>query len=199
MKDTLVRFGVAMDSSLLEEVDALVEARGGTRSELLRDLVRAEVAKSRASVGANAVAALTLVYDHHVRDLTERLTEFQHSLGDKVNSALHVHLDHDYCLEVIVLKGPADELKDAGNKILAIRGVKHGGMELIALSAPAKDGHAHAHTHDGVMHVHSHDHDHDHGHGHHDHEHDHPHDHDHHHPAPAPKKKAKGKKSARKR
>jgi CopG family nickel-responsive transcriptional regulator len=189
MKDSLVRFGVAMESTLLEELDRLVDERGSTRSEMLRDLVRAEVTKSRVKANANAVASLTMVYDHHVRDLTERLTEFQHSLGEKVNSALHVHLDHDYCLEVIVLKGPADQLRDAGDKLLAIRGVKHGGMELIAIDATAKtSAHAHAHTHDGVTHVHAHDHDHEHGHGH---AHDHDHDHDH---EPPPKKKAKKSK-----
>lgn len=183
-----------MEGSLLEEFDALVEKRGATRSEVLRDLVRAEVTKSRVSAGANAVASLTLVYDHHVRDLTERLTEFQHSLGEKVNSALHVHLDQDLCLEVVVLKGPADELRSAGEKLLAIRGVKHGGMELIAVGGGAKKkGHAHAHSHDGVMHVHDHDHDGEHGHGEHDHAHDHAHgEHDHAHEPPKKKvKKAK--------
>lgn len=179
MKDSLVRFGVAMESSLLEELDKLVDERGSTRSEMLRDLVRAEVTKSRVKAGKSAVASLTLVYDHHVRDLTERLTAFQHSLGDKVNSALHVHLDHDYCLEVIVLKGPADQLRAAGDKLLAIRGVKHGGMELIAVDATAKEtAHAHAHTHGGVTHVHAHDHDEE-------------HDHEHHHEPPKPKAKAK--------
>lgn len=148
MKDSLVRFGVAMEGSLLEEFDALVEARGGSRSELLRDLVRAEVTRSRVASGATAVAALTLVYDHHVRDLTERLTDFQHALGDKVNSALHVHLDHDHCLEVIVMKGPADELKRASEKLLATRGVKHGGMELIAIKPAEPEAHAHPHAHD---------------------------------------------------
>lgn len=136
MKDSLVRFGVAMESSLLEELDALVDDRGGSRSELLRDLVRAEVTRARVSSGANAVATLTLVYDHHVRDLTERLTEFQHALGDKVNSTLHVHLDHDHCLEVIVMRGPSDELKRASGKLLATRGVKHGGVEMIAIARP---------------------------------------------------------------
>lgn len=155
MKDTLVRFGVAMEGSLLEEFDALVEERGGSRSELLRDLVRAEVTRSRVRAGANAVASLTLVYDHHVRDLTERLTDFQHALGDKVNSALHVHLDHDHCLEVIILRGPSDELKRAAGKLLATRGVKHGGLELIAIEPPAGHDHEHGHTHD---HAHAHDH-----------------------------------------
>ena len=128
-----------MEGALLRELDALVESRGSTRSEVLRDLVRSEVTRARVSAGANGVAALTLVYDHHVRDLTERLTDFQHDLGDKVNSALHVHLDHHHCLEVIVMKGPSDELKRAGEKLLATRGVKHGGMELIAI-APPREG-----------------------------------------------------------
>ena len=132
MKDSLVRFGVAMEEGLLEELDALVRARGSSRSELLRDLVRAEVTRSKVSVGAKAVATLTLVYDHHVRDLTEKLTEFQHALGEKVRSTLHVHLDHDHCLEVIVMLGPSDMLKRAGERLLATRGVKHGGMEIIA-------------------------------------------------------------------
>ena len=173
MKDSLVRFGVAMEGSLLEEFDALVAERGGTRSELLRDLVRAEVTRARVTTRANAVASLTLVYDHHVRDLTERLTEFQHALGDKVNSALHVHLDHDHCLEVIVMKGPSDELKRAGGKLLATRGVKHGGMEVIAIAPPAKPatsrgGGARSRAKSAV-HDHSHGHDHEHGHDH-DHE-----------------------------
>jgi CopG family nickel-responsive transcriptional regulator len=158
MKDTLVRFGVAMEGSLLRELDALVEERGGTRSELLRDLVRAEVTRSRVRVGASAVASLTLVYDHHVRDLTERLTDFQHALGEKVTSALHVHLDHDHCLEVIVMRGPSDELARAGEKLLATRGVKHGGMELIAIGPPSSTSpRRRAQGHD-PEHPHGHDH-----------------------------------------
>jgi CopG family nickel-responsive transcriptional regulator len=144
MADPLVRFGVAMEGSLLHELDHLVEERGGTRSELLRDLVRAEVTKARVASGANAVAALTLVYDHHVRDLTEKLTEFQHSLGEKVSSTLHIHLDHDHCLEVIVMRGPSTELERAAGKLLATRGVKHGGIEIIALDG---DRHPHHHHH----------------------------------------------------
>jgi CopG family nickel-responsive transcriptional regulator len=147
MKDQLVRFGVAMEQSLLTEFDALVEERGGSRSELLRDLVRLEVTRARVASGANAVAALTLVYDHHVRDLTERLTEFQHALGDRVNSALHVHLDHAHCLEVIVMRGPSDELKRAAGKLFATRGVKHGGLELIAITPPPHGSGSHPHEH----------------------------------------------------
>jgi CopG family nickel-responsive transcriptional regulator len=143
----LVRFGVAMEGSLLHELDHLVEERGSTRSELLRDLVRAEVTKAHVASGANAVAALTLVYDHHVRDLTEKLTEFQHSLGDRVSSTLHIHLDHDHCLEVIVMRGPSVELNRAAGKLLATRGVKHGGIEIIALDGGHTHGHGGAHAH----------------------------------------------------
>src|SRR6478752_878169 len=105
MKDELVRFGVAMDASLLAEFDQLVRERGGTRSEILRDLARSEVQRARSQEHLPSVGTLTLVYDHHVRDLTERLTEMQHALGEKVRSTLHVHLDHHRCLEVVVMKG----------------------------------------------------------------------------------------------
>ncbi|MBS2012846.1 MAG: nickel-responsive transcriptional regulator NikR [Deltaproteobacteria bacterium] len=160
MKETLVRFGVAMEAPLLEALDALVEERGGTRSELLRDLARAEVTRAKVLERVEAVATLTLVYDHHVRDLTERLTEFQHALGEKVRSTLHIHLDHDNCLEVIVMKGLSDELKRAADKLLATRGVKHGGIEIIA-QAPSS-----THVHDGGAHEHAHGHAHSHHHGH---------------------------------
>lgn len=87
MRPPLVRFGVAIDAPLLAELDKLVVERGCTRSEMLRDLARAKVRS-----GVDAVAALTIVHDHHVRDLSEKLTELQHQLGDGVRSARHVHL-----------------------------------------------------------------------------------------------------------
>ena len=145
MKDSLVRFGVAMDASLLAELDALVSARGVTRSEALRDLVRAEVSRAKVGRGVPAVAALTLVYDHHVRDLSERLTQMQHDLGDQVRSTLHVHLDHDHCLEVIVMQGRSDELKQVAEKLLATRGVKQGGIEIVTgVTGPQAHDHAQA-------------------------------------------------------
>jgi len=145
MKTDLVRFGVAMDRPLLEHLDVIVGDRGVTRSELLRDLVRAEVVRAQVQKGVPAFASLTLVYDHHVRDLTEKLTEVQHELGDRVRSTLHVHLDHDRCLEVIVLRGRSDELQRIANRLLATRGVKHGGIEIVTdLGEP---DHAHPHVH----------------------------------------------------
>ncbi len=138
MKSNIVRFGVAMEGELLAELDALVEARGGTRSEILRDLVRAEVRRVASRSAVPAVGTLTLVYDHHVRDLSERLTEMQHDLGEQVRSTLHIHLDHDNCLEVIVLEGRADKLHDVADRLVATKGVKHGGLEIYAQKRKTK-------------------------------------------------------------
>ncbi|HEV8551128.1 MAG TPA: nickel-responsive transcriptional regulator NikR [Polyangiaceae bacterium] len=157
MAEKLVRFGVAMEAELLRDFDRVVASRGGTRSEALRDLARAAVIRAQVRRGADAVAALTLVYDHHVRDLTERLTELQHDLGERVRSTVHVHLDHDHCLEVIVMHGRSDELQSIADRILALRGVKHGGIELyVGGSGDDEAEHGHKHAHD-ANHKHAHD------------------------------------------
>ncbi|MGH7272496.1 MAG: nickel-responsive transcriptional regulator NikR [Polyangiaceae bacterium] len=137
-----------MERSLLADLDAIVEARGVKRSEVLRDLVRSEVVRARTAKRVRAVATLTLVYDHRVRELTERLTEFQHNLGEQVRATLHIHLDEHRCLEVIVLRGQSDELQAAAERLLATRGVTHGGLEIVidepaGLSQPHHRGHGH--------------------------------------------------------
>lgn len=130
MKDDLVRFGIAMEGSLLAAFDKVVQARGGSRSEAFRDLARAEVTRSEVRKGAEAIGTLTIVYDHHVRELNDRLTEMQHELGDQVRATTHVHLDHHRCLEVIILRGRADQLQAISDRIIGTRGVIHGGLEL---------------------------------------------------------------------
>jgi len=152
MKDNLVRFGVAMEESLLHGLDRLVAARGTTRSEALRDLVRAEISRSIVRSRGQAVAALTIVYNHHVRDLADRHTEMQHQLGGSVRSTMHVHLDAELCLEVIVLTGRADQIGEAAERILGVRGVTHGGVEIVALGT---DAHAHERAH-ALGHPHAH-------------------------------------------
>lgn len=177
-RDGLVRFGVAMEASLLRAFDAIVKRRASTRSEVLRDLARAEVTRAEVASGSDAVATVTLVYDHHVRDLTERLMELQHGLGGKVRSTMHVHLDQSHCLEVIILQGRADELSQFAERVFATRGVKHGGIELIAAGKESRTGlhvHLHSHDHEGGHEHGQHEHDHHHEHGH---EHSHDHDHD---------------------
>jgi CopG family nickel-responsive transcriptional regulator len=143
MKDPLVRFGVALEGSLLRDLDAVVRERGGTRSELLRDLARAEVGRAKVPKAVDAIATLTLVYDHHVRDLSERLTDLQHELGEQVRATLHVHINHDLCLEVIVIRGKSDRLKSIADRMLALRGVKHGGIEIVAGLGDSGHGHSH--------------------------------------------------------
>lgn len=148
MKADLVRFGVAIDAPLLKEIDTLAGERGCTRSELFRDLARAEIARAKVPRGVDSVAALTLVYDHHVRDLTDKLTALQHDLGDAVRAALHVHLSHDLCMEVVVIRGKSDRLRTIADRMLGMRGVKHGGIELVAdvLGREHLGGHGHDHV-----------------------------------------------------
>jgi CopG family nickel-responsive transcriptional regulator len=163
-KDSLVLFGIAMEPSLVAEIDKLAEARGCNRSELLRDLARAEVGRSSLQDRVRAFAAVTLVYNHHVRELSEKLTALQHDLGDQVRSTMHVHLDREHCLEVIVMRGKADELKRAAARMLGTRGVLQGGAEYVvedtlALGSSGRRSAVHPHDHE---HDHDHDHDHDH-------------------------------------
>ena len=130
----LVRFGVAMEQPLLDKFDQLVERRGYTnRSEALRDLVRRELDQDAWQRGQNTVATITLIYDHHVRELTERLTEIQHDSGSLILSTLHVHLDHHHCLEVIAAKGPARVLKTLAERLLGTKGVVSGDVVAAAL------------------------------------------------------------------
>jgi CopG family transcriptional regulator, nickel-responsive regulator len=162
MKDRLVRFGVAMESSLIEQLDALAEVRGCNRSELLRDLTRSEVSRRALDDQVPAFAAVTLVYNHHVRELSERLTALQHDLGEQVRSSMHVHLDHEHCLEVIVMRGRSDQLKAITGRMIGTRGVIHGGAEYVAenslhLSGTGRRVHQH-----GGQEPHSHPHPHAH-------------------------------------
>jgi len=145
MKDDLVRFGVAMEPSLLEGLDELAAARGCNRSEVLRDLARAELSRSSVRERVPAFAAVTLVYNHHIRELSARLTELQHDLGEQVRSSMHVHLDHAHCLEVIVMRGRADQLKDVADRMIGTRGVLQGGAEYVAESTLGSAG---SHEHD---------------------------------------------------
>ena len=153
-----------MEADLLLALDELAETRGCTRSELLRDLARTEIARATSRERVPAVAAVTLVYNHHVRLLSERLTQIQHDLGESVRSTMHVHLDAENCLEMVVLRGRSDKLRAAAEQMLATRGVSHGSVELVtekALKATRShrrdEGHVHDHAH-AHPHVHTHDH-----------------------------------------
>jgi CopG family nickel-responsive transcriptional regulator len=128
----LARIGVAIDTVLLQKFDALIGERGYTnRSEAFRDLIREELAKKlAASPEAEVVGSVTLVYDHHVRMLNEKLTDMQHDHHHDILSTMHVHLDHDNCLEVLVVKGKAKNVQRLADGLISTKGVKHGYLTL---------------------------------------------------------------------
>jgi len=136
----LSRIGVAIDSELLDRFDQLIEKRGYTnRSEAFRDLIRDElVQKSWESPESNVVGTVTLVYDHHVRMLNERLTDMQHEHHRSILSTLHVHLDHDNCLEVLVVRGKAAIVQRIADTLISTKGVKHGRLTLTTSGAELK-------------------------------------------------------------
>lgn len=131
MGDT-IRFGVSLDSDLLEKFDALCKDKSyQTRSEAIRDLIRKTlVEREWEGVTGEVAGTLSLVYDHHHSGLAQRLTEIQHDSHDVVMSTLHVHLDHHNCLEVLVLKGDAQEVRRLGQRLISTKGVKHGQLGL---------------------------------------------------------------------
>jgi CopG family transcriptional regulator, nickel-responsive regulator len=128
------RVGVSLEKELLEAFDKLIAEKGyQSRSEAIRDLIRQQLSDNRLrNDKAEAVAAVVLVYDHHATAIMERLTELQHSHVLKTISSLHVHLDHHDCLEVIVLRGKVGEINKMGEKLISIKGVKLGRVNLLA-------------------------------------------------------------------
>jgi CopG family transcriptional regulator, nickel-responsive regulator len=127
----LARTGVSLEEDLLNEFDRLITKRGyKNRSEAFRDLIREALLSETVDSNKPVVGTLTLVYDHHVPNLSEKLTETQHSVGAMVLAATHVHLDHHYCLEVIIMKGRSKELQEVADRMLALRGVELGKLVL---------------------------------------------------------------------
>lgn len=127
-----IRFGVSLDNALLERFDALCKKRGSpNRSEAIRDLIRAALVEARwEEENALVAGTLTMIYNHHKSDLAQRLTEEQHAYHHLIVTSLHVHLDHDNCLEVLVLRGEAGLLRELAHRLLSIKGVKTGRLTL---------------------------------------------------------------------
>jgi len=124
----LTRFGISIDDRLLKRFDDLIADKGYVnRSEAIRDLIRnALVEDACAQEDEEIVGTVTLVYDHHTRDLADKLTEQQHSHHEAIVSALHVHLDAHHCLEVVVVKGKAKSVRRLADELIGTKGVKHG-------------------------------------------------------------------------
>ncbi len=150
------RVTISLDDDLLDELDTFAAARGyANRSEAVRDLVRTGLQQLEpgAAQGDNCVAALVYVYDHRVRELARRLTAGFHAQHDLALATMHVHLDHDSCLELAVLRGPTAAVRTFGARVIAERGVVHG--QLVEVPAHltterhahgARRSHGHVHT-----------------------------------------------------
>ena len=124
----LTRFGVSLEEDLLAAFDGLCARKSySNRSEALRDLIRRALGEedSRSPDGQEA-GTVTLVYDHHKHDLARRLMRLQHEDHDVIVAATHVHLDHDNCLEVLVLRGEATRVRGMADRLISCRGVRHG-------------------------------------------------------------------------
>lgn len=154
------RITITVEDELSDEIDRFMVERGyQSRSEAIRDLARSGLKQAYQEAGAEGqcVAALVYVYDHHVRELSKRLAESHHHHHDLSMATMHVHLDHDTCLEIAALKGSAHEVRHLAEHVIAERGVRHGQLVIIPVEIDrAKHAHgdepAHAHTHIRVRH-----------------------------------------------
>ena len=122
------RIGISLEKKLLKQFDRLIRSKGYTnRSEAVRDLIREKlVAEEWAVPTGETVAAVFLVYNHETMELSQRMTHLEHSQFHSIVSTMHVHMDHDNCLEIIILRGPGREIQRLGEQLISMRGVKHG-------------------------------------------------------------------------
>jgi CopG family nickel-responsive transcriptional regulator len=153
------RVTITLDDALMEELDAIIAARGyQNRSEAIRDLARAGIREAAEDIHQKreCVAALVYTYDHAARQLSKRLTNAYHEHHELSLASLHVHLDHDTCLEVTVLKGKTGDVQHFGEHVIAERGVRHGKIVRMPFDQPAKARKI-SHKHHGHHHHHGHD------------------------------------------
>ena len=157
------RITISIDTDLALEFDQLIAARGyKNRSEAVRDLVRShlEAARTAQTPSGHCVANLSYVYNHHERDLAERLTALQHDQHDLTVATLHAHLDHDNCMESVILRGSAAAVRGFSDALMAERGVRHGQLNVVAVEIDAGSlhtgQHRHEHAHNDAAHAHIH-------------------------------------------
>lgn len=169
------RFTVSLDEDLLAQFDEYIRQRGyGNRSEAVRDILRGRLESERLAQDqdGHCIACLSYIYNHHERELSRRLTQAQHAHHDLTLSTLHVHLDHENCMEVAILRGPTSQVRRFADGITAETGVRHGALNAVPVDVQV------THAHDDQNGHHHHDHQHGDGHDHgHSHDHAHPHVH----------------------
>ena len=128
MAEKITRFGVSIEPDLLKKFDKTIKMEGYTnRSEAIRDLVRKNLIKEeKRNPNAELIGTLTMIYDHHTGDLTSKLLDLQHDHTKEILSTTHIHIDHDNCLEVLVLKGKTSKIQRLADNIKSLKGIKHG-------------------------------------------------------------------------
>ena len=130
----IVRFGVSLDQGLLEQFNRLIRGKKYThRSEALRDLIRKELVEREWQEDREVAGAITYIYDHHRRDLLNRIMDLQHGFQKYIISTQHVHLDHDHCLEIVAVRGRAKEIRRLADDLKALKGVRHGTLSMTSL------------------------------------------------------------------
>lgn len=148
MEEELKRFGVSMESGLLDRFDGYIRDHAYTnRSEAIRDLIRRALVAEEWAHDRETVGAITIVYNHEVPGLSKKLNRLQHDFPGQVVASLHVHLDHHNCMEVIVARGQAHEIKALADRVTASRGVLHGTLTGSTVGAHFKGGDKHEHHH----------------------------------------------------
>lgn len=128
MDQELMRIGVSLPDNLLDRFDNIIEKRGySSRSEGIRDAIRNYIMHYEwmNEVEGERIGVITLIYDHDQRGLVNNLTDIQHEYMSMIKSSVHVHLDHDNCLELIMLQGDGKQVKEVAEKMMALKGVKH--------------------------------------------------------------------------
>jgi len=126
MKGKLSRFGVSLEGELLRRFDAFIAKEGySNRSQAIAALIRKEFVSDAFEHGGAVAGAVTIVYDHHKREVVNKLLDIQHDHGGIIISAQHVHLDHDNCLEIVAVKGPGAKVKTLADSLKSVKGVKH--------------------------------------------------------------------------
>jgi len=127
----LIRFGVSIDKELLMKFDRLIKDRKYTnRSEAFRDLIRQELVQEQWQGNHEIAGAITLIYNHHKRELVNKLMDIQHNFGDVIISSQHIHLDHDNCLELIAVKGSPSQARRLSDSLKSVKGVKHATLSM---------------------------------------------------------------------
>jgi CopG family nickel-responsive transcriptional regulator len=133
----LVRFGVSLEQDLLKQFDQSIRGKNYTnRSEAIRDLIREELVKKQWQGGQEIAGAVTLIYNHHKRELVNKLMDIQHDFGGVIISSQHIHLDHHNCLEIIAVKGSPKIAQRLADSLKSVKGVKHG---TLSMSTTGKD------------------------------------------------------------